>query len=153
MPLNDGIIGLKRGQQQTATFTLTFSVAASAAAGTTINGSVQYYPGGATYSPPSAGLGAQTPSNESQSIGVAYVSATPSTDALLNFVVNFQTQQYAVDLAASVKTSGAVGYLFQPAIALQASTPWYPQMTLLAAAPSTAYTQYVFLTVLRVGLG
>ena len=151
MSLNDGIIGLKSGQRQTATFTLTFTVAASAASGTTINGSVQYYPGGATYSPPSTGLGAQTPSNESQSIGVAYVSSTPTTDALLNFVINSQTQQYAVDLAASVKTSGAVGYLFQPAISLRPNTPWYPQMTLLAAAPATGYTQYAFLTVLRVG--
>ena len=82
---------------------------------------------------------------------MAYVSATPSTDALLNFVINSQTQQYAVDLAASVKTSGAVGYLFQPAISMKANTPWYPQITLLATAPSTAYTQYAFLTVLRVG--
>ncbi len=158
--VNRSYIGIQPNQRLAATWTLQFYVPASAAANTTVNGAITPYAGGTTYGPPSppsgapysAGSGYAIPSTEADGLLYLYVNGAPAVDGLVNFVVNNQPQQFAIDLLASQRLQGSLGYKFTPPLVLEPTVQVYPTLTTLVANGTSAATITAFLSVGRLGV-
>ncbi len=121
-------------------FLVQFSVPASAAAGTTLTGTI--FPYG--YDDGSNFTAFQVPAGIRYSMVDLYVNAAPQTDGQLAFYLNGVKQGENFVLSSIVVGNTSRSKPSQPIILTEGAT-FTVKLTLLAAAPSTAYTQNLLL--------
>jgi hypothetical protein len=135
-----GVMHPFAGKDWIETWQISFSIAASAAAGTLVNGTVTRVAGGISVS--TSSLPFYIPPSQSGTILDIYVSGAPAVDGLFNLRINDIDQRLAIVLSAyNAQIAGRKAIV---ARALPAGSQVTPQLTTLVANGSTAVTDNVF---------
>ena len=128
---------------QTTVMIASFSVAASAAAGTVIQGSIIAF---GPNSPPVTAV--QVPITEVWSIVDMYTIGSVSPDAQLSIYINGYPQDVYPNLN-SMNLNLLTRFKLTQAIKIPPAATWFVTITLLGANGSSAQTYYVYFTVVR----
>lgn len=128
---------------QTTVMVASFSVAASAAAGSVIQGSIL------AFGPQSPAVSApQVPITEVWSIVDIYIIGSVSPDALLSIYINGYPQDINPNLN-SLNLNNLTRWKLTQALKLPPASTWFTTITLLAANGSSAQTYTVYFSVIR----
>jgi hypothetical protein len=135
-----GIMSPFKGKDWIETWQLSFSIAASAPAGTLVNGSVTRVAGGISVA--TSNLPFYLPVSQSGTVLDIYISGAPAVDGLFNLRINDIDQRLSIVLSSyNAQIAGRKAIV---ARALPAGAQITPQLTTLVANGSSQVTDLVF---------